>query len=126
MTLVYHVVCLALCVPVATLVHVMEGFGSPSASHVSLAVLSAGNDTTLMCGSAILGLDRETEGCQKYFLKKKQIITSKERTKSAIRLIYVCCYKRLHIRDYYDPRLYINHWQEPNVLICICLPIQSK
>lgn len=86
MTLVYHVVCLALCVPVATLVHVMEGFGSPSASHVSLAVLSAGNDTTLMCGSAILGLDRETEGCQKY-LKKKQIITSKERTKSAIRLI---------------------------------------
>lgn len=70
MTLVYHVVCLALCVPVATLVHVMEGFGSPSASHVSLAVLSAGTDTTLMCGSAILGLDRETEGCQKYLKKK--------------------------------------------------------
>lgn len=70
MTLVYHVVCLALCVPVATLVHVMEGFGSPSASHVSLAVLSAGNDTTLMCGSAILGLDRETEGCQKYLKKQ--------------------------------------------------------
>lgn len=50
----------ALCVPVATLVHVIKGFGSPWASQASLAVLSAGNDTVLMCGSAILGLDLTT------------------------------------------------------------------
>lgn len=55
----------ALCVPVATLVHVMEGFGSPWASQASLAVLSAGNDTVLMCGSAILGLDLRTGAYEK-------------------------------------------------------------
>lgn len=54
-----------LCVPVATLVHVMEGFGSPRASQASLAVLSAGNDTVLMCGSAILGLDLTTGAYEK-------------------------------------------------------------
>lgn len=36
------------CLPVATLVHVMKGFGSPSDSQTSLAVLSAGKDTVLM------------------------------------------------------------------------------
>lgn len=36
----------------------MEGFGSPSALQASLAVLSAGTDTVLMCGSAIFGLAR--------------------------------------------------------------------
>lgn len=50
----------AVCTPVATLIHVMVGFGSPLASQVSLAVLSAGNDTVLTCGSAILGLDLTT------------------------------------------------------------------
>lgn len=43
-----------------TLVHVIEGFGSPSASQFNLALLSAGNDTVLICGSAILGLDLRT------------------------------------------------------------------
>lgn len=50
-----HISCM---IPVATLVHVMEGFGSPSASQASLAVLSAGTDTVLMCGSEIFGLAR--------------------------------------------------------------------
>lgn len=48
------------CLPVATLVHVMEGFGSPWNSQASQAVLSAGKDTVLMWGSAILGLDLTT------------------------------------------------------------------
>lgn len=50
-----HIRCV---IPVATLVHVMEGLGSPWASQASLAVLSAGMDTVLMCGSAIFGLAR--------------------------------------------------------------------
>lgn len=62
----YINVCISvLCVPVATLVHVMEGFGSPWASQASLAVLSAGNDTVRMCGSAILGLDLTTGAYEK-------------------------------------------------------------
>lgn len=44
--------------PVETLVHVMVGIGSPCASQCNLAVLSAGNDTVLMCGPVIFGLDR--------------------------------------------------------------------
>lgn len=52
-------------IPVATLVHVMKGFGSPWASQASLAVLSAGTDRVLMCGSAIFGLARTGGVCRK-------------------------------------------------------------
>lgn len=50
---------------VAVLVHVMEGFGSPSASQVSQAVLFAGKDTVLTCGFAIRGLDLSAGACIK-------------------------------------------------------------
>lgn len=52
------------CVPVATLVHMMEGFGCPSASQASIAMLSAGNETVLVCGSAILGLELTAGACK--------------------------------------------------------------
>ena len=55
--------CSWLRVPVETLVHVMVGLGSPLASQARLAVLSAGKDTVLIWGSAILGLDLKTGTC---------------------------------------------------------------
>lgn len=69
-----HICCM---IPVATFVHVMEGFGSPWASQSSLAVLSAATDIVLTCGSAILGLDLTRgayKGIQKLYKQLNAII----------------------------------------------------